>query len=60
MGRYPRAARGAAVKCIGCNAPAVETVDGDYVCVDCGSSVVSVSLQSRGIGDARPMEPADD
>lgn len=45
MGRYPRAARGAAVKCISCNAPAVRTVGGSYVCVDCGRAVV------RGAGD---------
>jgi DNA-directed RNA polymerase subunit RPC12/RpoP len=38
MGRYPREARDAQVKCIDCNAPVVTTVDGRYVCVDCGGS----------------------
>lgn len=41
MSRYPRAARNARLKCIGCNAPVVETVDGGYVCVDCGQSPIS-------------------
>lgn len=41
MGRYPRAARNARVKCVGCNAPAVETNDGHLVCVECGSRPVS-------------------
>ena len=44
MGRYPREARDAQVKCIDCNAPVVTTVDGRYVCVDCGGS----PLASRG------------
>lgn len=28
------------MKCIPCNAPAAETVDGDYVCVECGEVVI--------------------
>lgn len=40
MGRYPRSARRARLKCIDCNAPVVETVDGEYVCVDCGESPI--------------------
>lgn len=36
MTRYPRTARATRLKCIDCNAPVVETVDGDYACVDCG------------------------
>ena len=38
MGRYPREARDAQIKCIDCNAPVVTTVDGRYVCVGCGGS----------------------
>lgn len=41
MSRYPKEARGAAVKCISCNAPVVPTVDGGYVCVDCGESPIA-------------------
>jgi hypothetical protein len=40
MGRYPRTARGSTLKCISCNAPVVETVDGAYACVECGSSPI--------------------
>ncbi len=40
MSRYPRAARGAAVKCIGCNAPTTQTTEGDYVCVSCGETLI--------------------
>lgn len=40
MSRYPRPARSAQIKCIACNAPVVETYDGGYVCVNCGSSPV--------------------
>lgn len=40
MGRYPRAVRSARVKCIACNAPAAETIEDRYVCVECGSAVV--------------------
>lgn len=40
MGRYPQEARSAAVKCISCNAPVVPTVDGSYVCVECGESPI--------------------
>lgn len=38
MGRYPREARCAAVKCIRCNAPVVQTVDEGFICVECGES----------------------
>lgn len=40
MARYPRTARCARLKCVPCNAPVVETVEGRYVCVDCGSSPI--------------------
>jgi hypothetical protein len=40
MGRYPREVRDARIKCIPCNAPVTRTVDGDYVCVECGGSPV--------------------
>jgi len=41
MGRYPRRVREARLKCIECNAPIAETVGGEYVCVDCGSSPIT-------------------
>lgn len=41
MARYPRAARSARIKCISCNAPVVETIDGGYACVGCGGSPIS-------------------
>ncbi|USZ69590.1 hypothetical protein NGM10_07625 [Halorussus salilacus] len=37
------------MKCIECNAPVVETVEGSYACVSCGSSPIS----SRS-GESRP------
>lgn len=46
MGRYPRAARDARMKCIECNAPVVETVEGSYACVSCGSSPISARSDS--------------
>jgi predicted RNA-binding Zn-ribbon protein involved in translation (DUF1610 family) len=41
MAGYPRPARSARLKCISCNAPVVETVDEEYVCVDCGGSPIT-------------------
>ena len=41
MARYPRAARSARIKCVPCNAPVVEIIDGGYACVDCGDSPIS-------------------
>ena len=40
MSRYPKSARAASLKCIACNAPITRTVEGTYVCVDCGESLV--------------------
>lgn len=40
MARYPRRVRNARVKCISCNAPAAETTDDQFVCVECGTSVL--------------------
>ena len=40
MSRYPRAIRDARLKCIACNAPVAESVDGRYVCVECGESPI--------------------
>ena len=48
MGRYPREARDARMKCIECNAPVVETVEGSYACVSCGSSPISARSNSSG------------
>jgi hypothetical protein len=39
MSRYPRGVRNARVKCIQCNAPAAETTDNNYVCVECGKQL---------------------
>jgi glycosyltransferase involved in cell wall biosynthesis len=47
MERFPRAARNARIKCLQCNAPATETVDGKYVCVSCGIEV----LQGKTVPD---------
>lgn len=40
MSRYPEEARQAVIKCIGCNAPVVKTVEGSFVCVECGESPI--------------------
>ncbi|UPW01566.1 hypothetical protein M0R88_05545 [Halorussus gelatinilyticus] len=60
MGRYPREARDARLKCIECNAPVVETVEGSYACVDCGAAPISArsSATASAADDAR--SPADD
>ena len=43
MARYPKSVRAAAIKCISCNAPVVETVEGSYACVGCGDSPITVA-----------------
>jgi len=43
MGRYPKSVRDSAIKCISCNAPVAETVDGRYVCVDCGEEPITAN-----------------
>lgn len=53
MGRYPRGARAAAMKCIACNAPVVRTIDDEYACVECGGSPIELKSVSEA-------EPADD
>jgi predicted RNA-binding Zn-ribbon protein involved in translation (DUF1610 family) len=60
MGRYPRQVRDARLKCIECNAPVVETVEGSYACVDCGTEPLSARSDSRASvhEDAAPV--ADD
>jgi glycosyltransferase involved in cell wall biosynthesis/predicted RNA-binding Zn-ribbon protein involved in translation (DUF1610 family) len=40
MSRYPRPARNAALKCIPCGAPLVETTDERFVCVECGKTPI--------------------
>ncbi|WP_256476608.1 hypothetical protein [Haloplanus pelagicus] len=40
MSRYPREVRDSRIKCIPCNAPVAKTVDGRYVCVECGDSPI--------------------
>jgi predicted RNA-binding Zn-ribbon protein involved in translation (DUF1610 family) len=41
MGRYPRKARSAKLKCISCNAPVITTIDGEFACVECGDSPIT-------------------
>lgn len=55
MSRYPRTARNARVKCIECNAPVVETADGEFACVDCGGS----PIQRRGEGVDPDADPTN-
>lgn len=55
MGTYPQPVRDAAIQCVPCNAPAVLTVGGDYVCVECGARPVTSSAGDRR-GD-RAIEP---
>ncbi|WP_226023021.1 hypothetical protein [Halomicrobium salinisoli] len=52
MSRYPRPVRSSALKCIDCNAPVVETVDGGYVCVDCGESPISADATGTATSNA--------
>ncbi len=51
MSRYPREARNARIKCIACNAPVVRTVEGEYVCVDCGESPIRPHTETPPIAD---------
>lgn len=60
MGRYPRQVRDARLKCIDCNAPVVETVDGSYACVDCGSEPLSSRSESPASATEGPAPAADD
>lgn len=59
MDRYPRAARTAAVKCIDCNAPVVETVDGPFVCVECGDSPVQSKEARSKEAQSKDVQPKD-
>lgn len=52
MTRYPRAVRDACLKCIPCNAPVIETIDGQFHCVDCGGSPIR-RLSIHGDGGER-------
>lgn len=60
MGRYPREVRDARLKCIGCNAPVVETVEGNYACVDCGSEPLSARSNSLASASEDTASTADD
>ena len=60
MGRYPRAARDARLKCIECNAPVVETVEGDYACVDCGGAPIATRSDATASTADDARSPADD
>lgn len=46
MTTYPEAVQDAAVKCLPCNAPAVRTVSGAYVCVECGEPKVTATPET--------------
>lgn len=52
MGRYPRTVRATRLKCIACNAPIVETVDGDYACVDCGDTPIESHDSTVAVGES--------
>lgn len=61
MSRYPKSVRAASVKCIACNAPVVQTVDGAYGCVKCGDSPVEKKqTQKKEPAVAKPSPLADD
>ncbi|MFC7082122.1 hypothetical protein [Halorussus caseinilyticus] len=60
MGRYPRKARGAQVKCIECNAPVVKTIDGRFACVSCGSEPLSERSDPTVSVSEDTASPADD
>lgn len=42
MSRFPRTVRDARIKCIPCNAPAAETTEKNFVCVECGTTVIEM------------------
>jgi len=45
MTRYPKAARSAHIKCISCNAPVTETIEGEYVCVEYSDRLITEHIQ---------------
>jgi glycosyltransferase involved in cell wall biosynthesis/predicted RNA-binding Zn-ribbon protein involved in translation (DUF1610 family) len=65
MSRYPRSARNAALKCIPCGAPLVETTDERFVCVECGETPVEKNRGWRrtvtrdGLRVEKTVEEAD-
>lgn len=60
MGDYPRAVRNATVQCVPCNAPAVQTVEGDYVCVECGARPVKATTSAHPVDGASERPTASD
>jgi predicted RNA-binding Zn-ribbon protein involved in translation (DUF1610 family) len=52
MSRYPKPVRAATMKCIACNAPVTKTVDGLYVCVECGKR--PIKQMGTGVDDNEP------
>ncbi|PSP56731.1 hypothetical protein BRC82_01240 [Halobacteriales archaeon QS_1_67_19] len=60
MGRYPREVRDARMKCIECNAPVVETLEGTYACVNCGSEPVQSRTDASAATPNDPTAAADD
>jgi predicted RNA-binding Zn-ribbon protein involved in translation (DUF1610 family) len=59
MSRYPRSVRSAHLKCIPCNAPVVETIDGGFHCVDCGGSPIRRNAVGSNRGDSESPTSAD-
>ncbi|MFB6165668.1 MAG: glycosyltransferase family 2 protein [Haloarculaceae archaeon] len=57
MSGYADSAKDAAVKCIGCNAPVTRTIDGEYVCVECGESLISHGRLDRDQPRGTEIEP---
>ena len=60
MGRYPRQARDARLKCIECNAPVVETVEGNYACVKCGGEPLTARSRTTDGSEGQAASAADD
>lgn len=41
--------RDALIKCLPCNAPGVKTLDGNFVCVECGTLVVTSMNKKQAV-----------
>lgn len=59
MSRYPRRVRAAAIKCIPCNAPVVQTTEDEYVCVKCGISPVRARVDAEADGSNEVVSKPD-
>jgi predicted RNA-binding Zn-ribbon protein involved in translation (DUF1610 family) len=56
MSRYPRPAREARYKCVSCNAPLTRTVEGGYVCVECGDTPIERRSASDAVTDGGGLQ----